>query len=180
MCLLLFIFLKLIFSQKRKARFYLAQNIRFFIQKKRCFLKIAVPEFYNIKKRLSILAKSLKNKNEHELFHMHFQEFCLLFRNTYLREYLWVTVSVYFKGGFTREYIPSPQLHVQIETLEQRCEICSKLTITPPKRRQWCRFGGFIVNFEHISHLCSSVSIVNFEHLVAGWVFVVATRRLEL
>ena len=63
-------------------------NIRFFIQKKRCFLKIAVPEFYNIKKRLSILAKSLKNKNEHELFHMHFQEFCLLFRNTYLREYL--------------------------------------------------------------------------------------------
>ena len=100
MCLLLFIFLKLIFSQKRKARFYLAQNIRFFIQKKRCFLKIAVPEFYNIKKRLSILAKSLKNKNEHELFHMHFQEFCLLFRNTYLREYLWVTVSVNFKGGF--------------------------------------------------------------------------------
>ena len=31
------------------------------------------------------------------------------------------------------------------------------------------RFGGFIVNFEHISHLCSSVSFVNFEHGVAGW-----------
>ena len=71
-----------------------------------------------------------------------------------------------------------------IETLGQRCEICSKLTIkTPkrrqwrrfgifivsceiclklttktPKRRQWRRFGLFIVNFEHISHLCSSVS----------------------
>ena len=28
---------------------------------------------------------------------------------------------------------------------------------------------GFIVNFEHISHLCSSVSIVNFEHVIAGW-----------
>ena len=82
-----------------------------------------------------------------------------------------MTVSVYFKGGFTREYIPCPQLHVQIETLEQRCEICSKLTITPPKRRQWCRFGGFIVNFEHISHLCSSVSIVNFEQVNAGLVF---------
>ena len=27
----------------------------------------------------------------------------------------------------------------------------------------------FIVNFEHISHLCSSVSIVNFEHVIAGW-----------
>ena len=33
----------------------------------------------------------------------------------------------------------------------------------------WCRFGVFIVNFEHISHLCSSVSIVNFEHVIASW-----------
>ena len=30
---------------------------------------------------------------------------------------------------------------------------------------------GFIVNFEHISHLCSSVSIVNFEQINAGWVW---------
>ena len=50
-----------------------------------------------------------------------------------------------------------------IETLEQRCEICSKLTIKTPKRRHWRRFHVFIVNFEHISHLCFSVSIVNFE-----------------
>ena len=56
-----------------------------------------------------------------------------------------------------------------IETLEQRCEICSKLTIEPPKRRHWRRFADFIVNFEHISHLCSSVSIVNFKQLNAGW-----------
>ena len=34
-----------------------------------------------------------------------------------------------------------------------RCEICSKLTIKTPERRQWCRSGIFIVNFEHISHL---------------------------
>ena len=26
------------------------------------------------------------------------------------------------------------------------------------------------VNFEHISHLCSSVSIVNFDQVNAGWV----------
>ena len=52
-----------------------------------------------------------------------------------------------------------------IETLEQRCEICSKLTIKLPKRCQWRRFGSFIVNFEHISHLCSSVSIVDFEQV---------------
>ena len=37
------------------------------------------------------------------------------------------------------------------ETLEQRCEICSKLTIKTPKRRQW-----------------PGVSIVNFEHVIAG------------
>ena len=54
-----------------------------------------------------------------------------------------------------------------IETLEQSCESCWKLTIKPPKRRH--RFGGFIFNFEHISHLCSGVSIVNFEHVIAGW-----------
>ena len=51
-----------------------------------------------------------------------------------------------------------------IETLEQKCELCSKLTLKTPKRRQWRRFGVFIVNFEHISHLCSSVSIVNFKY----------------
>ena len=36
-------------------------------------------------------------------------------------------------------------------------------------RRHRRRFGVFIVNFEHISHLCSSVSIVNFEQVSAGW-----------
>ena len=34
-----------------------------------------------------------------------------------------------------------------------KCEICSKLTINTPERRQWRRSGVFIVNFEHISHL---------------------------
>ena len=34
-----------------------------------------------------------------------------------------------------------------------RCEICSKLTIKIPERRQWRRSGIFIVNFEHILHL---------------------------
>ena len=36
---------------------------------------------------------------------------------------------------------------------ETRCEICSKLTIKTPKRRQWRRSGVFILNFEHISRL---------------------------
>ena len=32
-------------------------------------------------------------------------------------------------------------------------EICSKLTITTPKHRQWCRSGIFIVNIEQISYI---------------------------
>ena len=30
-------------------------------------------------------------------------------------------------------------------------------------------FGVFIVNFEHISHLCSSFSTTNFEQVNADW-----------
>ena len=56
-----------------------------------------------------------------------------------------------------------------IETLGQRCETCSELTIKPRKRRHWRRFGGFIANFEHISQLYSTVSIVNFEQVNARW-----------
>ena len=40
-----------------------------------------------------------------------------------------------------------------IETREQDCEICWKLTIKIPERRHWSCFSVFIVNFEHISHL---------------------------
>ena len=32
-------------------------------------------------------------------------------------------------------------------------EICSKLTMKKPERRQWRRSGIFIVNFEHISQV---------------------------
>ena len=56
-----------------------------------------------------------------------------------------------------------------MENTRTRCEICSKLTIKTPERRQWRRSGVFIVNFEHISHLVL-VFLYNFEHLIAGWV----------
>ena len=36
--------------------------------------------------------------------------------------------------------------------------------------RQWLRSGVFIVNFEHISKLFSSVPIVDFEQVNVGWV----------
>ena len=41
---------------------------------------------------------------------------------------------------------------VKNKNTRARCEICSKLTIKTPERRRR-RFGVFIVNFEHISHL---------------------------
>ena len=46
-----------------------------------------------------------------------------------------------------------------IETLEKRCEICSKLRIKTLDWRHWRHSGVFIVDFEHISYLFSSVSI---------------------
>ena len=50
-----------------------------------------------------------------------------------------------------------------------RCETFSKLTKKAPEGRLWRRSGVFIVNFETYFTPCSSVYIVNFEHVVAGW-----------
>ena len=44
-------------------------------------------------------------------------------------------------------------LKVTNRNTRTRCEICSKLTMKTPERRQWRRSGVFIANFEHISHL---------------------------
>ena len=52
---------------------------------------------------------------------------------------------------------PSPagnyMLKVNNRNSRTRCEICSKLTIKTPERRQWRCSGVFNANFEHISHL---------------------------
>ena len=52
-------------------------------------------------------------------------------------------------------YIPADiyLLKINNKNNRTRCEICSKLTIKTPERRQWRRSRVFIVNFEHISHL---------------------------
>ena len=55
-----------------------------------------------------------------------------------------------------------------------------KVTNTATKTTPWPRFGGVIVNFEHISHLCSSVSIVNFERVNADWIFPLSLTILML
>ena len=61
-----------------------------------------------------------------------------------------------FLGSINLRY-PLPAviylLKVNNKNTRTKCEICSKLTIKTPERRHWRRFGVFIVNFEHISHL---------------------------
>ena len=58
-------------------------------------------------------------------------------------------------------YSPFPAgiylLKVNNRNTRTKCEICSKLTIKTPEQRQ---------SFT----LCSSVSIVNLEHVIAGWI----------
>ena len=64
--------------------------------------------------------------------------------------------------------------------IRKKCEICTKLTIKTPQQRQWRHYDVFTVRpyftpcssdsiAKIISHLVY-VSIVNFEHVVAGWV----------
>ena len=47
----------------------------------------------------------------------------------------------------------------------KRFEICLKLSMITPERRHWRHSGVFIVNFDHISHLFSGVSIIDFEQV---------------
>ena len=53
----------------------------------------------------------------------------------------------------------------------KRCDICSKLIIKTPQRRQWHGSGVFIVNSEHISNvdLLTYISIVDFEQVNVSW-----------
>ena len=41
-----------------------------------------------------------------------------------------------------------------------------------PERREWRHSGVFIVNFEYIFTSCSSVSIIKFDHIIAGSILI--------
>ena len=60
-------------------------------------------------------------------------------------------------GKISGAYGPFPVgiylFKVNNKSTRTKCEICSKLTIKTPERRQWRRSGVLFVNFEHISHL---------------------------
>ena len=47
-----------------------------------------------------------------------------------------------------------------------RCKICSKLIIKTIERRQWRRFGVFIVNLEHLSHLNLAFLLLTLSRLI--------------
>ena len=47
--------------------------------------------------------------------------------------------------------------------------MCSKLTIKTPERRHSHHSGVFMVNLGHITHLFSSVSVVDFEQINVRW-----------
>ena len=58
-----------------------------------------------------------------------------------------------------------------------RCEICSKLTIKTPERRQWRRSGVFIVNFEHISYLALVFLLLTLNRLMPAGVALVKSCK---
>ena len=63
----------------------------------------------------------------------------------------------------------------------KRCQICSsKLTVKKDTRTtSRHRFGVFIVNLEHISHLFSGVSIVDFEQVNVCRVVIKDTLKIK-
>ena len=81
-------------------------------------------------------------------------------RSLFLFAFLATSKAIFFLHNFfdlRRIQISAPAgiylLKVNNRHNRTRCEICSKLIIKIPERRQWRRSGIFIVNFEHISHL---------------------------
>ena len=60
-------------------------------------------------------------------------------------------------------------------SIKKRCEICSKLTIKTPRRRQRRRIGVFIDNFEHISYifllfLLLTLNKINVTLIIYDWI----------
>ena len=56
-----------------------------------------------------------------------------------------------------------------METPEQCVKFIQKLTIKTQERRQWSRFGAFIVNFGQISHILVLPLPLLTEKVNAGW-----------
>ena len=82
-------------------------------------------------------------------------------RTTCLRDNL--IFSIDFKPGIAGICLLKVNNRNTKEKVRNMFKVNNKATKTTP---------GFIVNFEHISHLCSGVSIVKFEHVIARGIIV--------
>ena len=67
-------------------------------------------------------------------------------------------------------FLEETQLAFTCSTLTRntRTKVWNMFKVNNKDTKTMPRFGVFIVHFEHISHFCPSVSIVNFEHAIAG------------
>ena len=74
-------------------------------------------------------------------------------------------VSIFCPGGI---YL----LKVNNRNTRTRCKICSNLILKTPERRLLLTLNIF--------YTCFSVSIVNFEHVIAGWVLIILKSELFL
>ena len=81
------------------------------------------------------------------------------------------SVEIMEKMMFSFILIPASICLLKINNINTRltCEICSKLTIKTSERCQWPRSGGFIVNFEHISHLILTFLLLTLSRYKPAW-----------
>ena len=88
-----------------------------------------------------------------------------------IRRRRWANVSLF---GYSRCYSPAGifLLKVYNRNTRTRCKTCSKLTINSRLTNKsmtsfWCLYGELWTYFTP----CSSVPIVNFKHVITGWVW---------
>ena len=92
------------------------------------------------------IAKKIWTKNS--FIHQKKEYYSL--RNAFTKN---IKKATFIRMSFLQQH--SRQLYVQgnNRNTKTRCEICSKLTMMSPARRQWRCSDVFIVNFQHILHL---------------------------
>ena len=113
----------------------------------------------------------VNNRNTRKLKHY---EICLklmtehiscIFHSTFFVDFAQVNVYCYGFHNFKLKFSSMKNMGSKQESqltftrskydrnTRKSCEVCLKLTIETPERRQWRGFGVFIINFGHIWHL---------------------------
>ena len=86
-------------------------------------------------------------------------KFAAYFQNTFYYKHLWMAssevsiIDPWQSPIWCLIPVGIYMFKVNKRNTRTECQIYSKLTIKTPGRRQWCRSGVFIVNFEYIPHL---------------------------